>query len=337
MNSDLSDAAAGTVFGGALGDALGAPVEFMSIKRIYRTIGSDGHVALPRRALYTDDTQLTIRVARALNIAAWLRPKELVRTLTNEYVEWLEHDPPRAPGTTCLLSVRRLITARQQHRSWTWATTISRGCGANMRVAPVAFISDLDTALGVAQLQAALTHGHPDALVASELTALAVRWAARGTHPAELPRLLWQHAVGVHPYRAEWLSDLRDRWIERDALSRSWRRCATMLLDVEHLIRSRRHLRQPVNPCRYLGDGWVADEAFVNAVYCAAVHADDPVAAISLGARTSGDSDSIASITGQVVGAYHGVGAWPRAWLRRIENRHLLRLTAESTARLVTR
>ncbi len=46
---------------------------------------------------------------------------------------------------------------------------------------------------------------------------------------------------------------------------------------------------------------------------------DDPVAALRRAAVTAGDSDSIACLTGAFAGAYHGFGAWPKEWIKRIE------------------
>lgn len=98
-------------------------------------------------------------------------------------------DNNRAPGMTCLRACGGLSLGLP----WTQATvTGSKGCGANMRVAPVGLVSgyDLDTLAGIAQLQAAMTHGHPTALAASELTAYAVRVLREGTDLGALPALL---------------------------------------------------------------------------------------------------------------------------------------------------
>jgi ADP-ribosylglycohydrolase len=52
---------------------------------------------------------------------------------------------------------------------------------------------------------------------------------------------------------------------------------------------------------------------------CFLLFPDDPVAAIRRAALTSGDSDSIACLTGAFAGAYHGLAAWPADWIERIE------------------
>jgi ADP-ribosylglycohydrolase len=313
---------AGAIYGLAYGDALGRPTEFMSYGSIVQQYGKLGHLRLPKPALFTDDTQMTIAVARAMNDVRWVSRKEFVRTLANEFVRWAVYDEPRAPGMTCLTAIARIAQGGWNGR-WVNATNAdSKGCGANMRVAPAAFISDLDTAVGVAQLQAAMTHGHPTALAATELTALAIRWAAEGVPLRDLPRKLVDRAYDQQlTYRAKWLGRLWTRWPNKDAyggIRYGWRNTINSLLDVVNLLRRK---NQPLNACSVLGGGWVAEEALALGLYYAIRYGDDPVLAISQAARTSGDSDSIASITGAIVGGAHGLAGWPMGWCRQIERR----------------
>jgi ADP-ribosylglycohydrolase len=74
-----------------------------------------------------------------------------------------------------------------------------------------------------------------------------------------------------------------------------------------------------LDACLATGEGWIAEEALATGLYCAIRHADDPVRCLVRGARTSGDSDSIAALAGAFVGAAHGLAAWPEEWVTRIE------------------
>lgn len=69
-----------------------------------------------------------------------------------------------------------------------------------------------------------------------------------------------------------------------------------------------------------LGGGWVAEEALAIAVCCALV-AKDFVDGIVLAANHSGDSDSTAAITGNLLGAQFGEPAIPVSWLDKLELR----------------
>ena len=138
-----------------------------------------------------------------------LTPPAFEPPLRELFLAWqISPDNDRAPGETCL----RACAALRDGRPWQQATRIhSKGCGANMRVTPVGLVPGLadEVRAGAAQLQAGLTHGHPTALAASELTAYAVRWSLSGVPPQDLPGALRQHCADQRRvYHERWLGDL---------------------------------------------------------------------------------------------------------------------------------
>jgi ADP-ribosylglycohydrolase len=72
-------------------------------------------------------------------------------------------------------------------------------------------------------------------------------------------------------------------------------------------------------PERYIGAGWIAEEALATALLCTIRHHEDPVGALARAATTSGDSDSIACLAGAFLGARLGMTAWPSACASQIE------------------
>ncbi|MCB1975374.1 MAG: ADP-ribosylglycohydrolase family protein, partial [Burkholderiaceae bacterium] len=72
----LRDRFAGCLLGGAVGDALGAPVEFMSRDEIFQQHGPAGireyASAYGQFGAITDDTQMTLFTAEGL-LRAWVR------------------------------------------------------------------------------------------------------------------------------------------------------------------------------------------------------------------------------------------------------------------------
>ena len=62
----MSPDPAAILFGLALGDALGAPVEFLTLPQIYAAYGARGIQEPPTPALYTDDTQMSLALAQGL-------------------------------------------------------------------------------------------------------------------------------------------------------------------------------------------------------------------------------------------------------------------------------
>ena len=162
MSSYLKDRIRGSLVGGAIGDALGYPVEFIySYEGIQSRYGERGITRLDtkqyslgkgeqgNKAVVSDDTQMTLFTANGLLNAPKLgiEPKY---SICRAYLEWLEtqsgnrkgkaecwiRDLPelnqrRAPGTTC-------ISALQDIRRGLEPINNSKGCGGVMRVAPVA-------------------------------------------------------------------------------------------------------------------------------------------------------------------------------------------------------
>ncbi len=319
--------ASGSLFGLAYGDALGKPTEFLDMVEIERRYGPGGPRELAGDpALVTDDTQMAIAVADGLLAAGSWTPDAVEPLWRSAFIAWA-HSPDnnRAPGMTCL----RAVAALEDGRRWQRATVPgSKGCGANMRVTPVGLLRgvDADTLAGLAQLQAGLTHGHPTALAASELTAYAVRVLCDGAALADVPALLRERAeTQRRVYRGDWLGDLWERpgvGAPEEYIERGWVECLAVLDRLDAALAA----PDPgADPCLATGAGWIAEEALATALYCALLFADDPVAALGRAAASSGDSDSIAALAGAFLGAAHGMAAWPADWDSRIEYGHQLR------------
>ena len=319
------------LLGLAFGDALGAATEFLSVDEIRRRFPPHGPQELagdPARV--TDDTQLTLAVGEALVAAApRLTPATLERTLRDAFVSWsISPENDRAPGMTCLRACERLA----QGMAWLQATvTTSKGCGANMRVAPIGLLPSgwagvtAQERSVIAQFQAALTHGHPTALVAADLTATAIADLAAGIDLQDLPPRLRAYAAAQrHVYHADWLGPLWQRpavGSPEEFIARGWDECLTALDRLEAALALP---DRATDPCLLTGTGWVAEEALATGLLCFLLFPADPVAAVRHAACTSGDSDSIACLTGAFAGAHYGMAAWPEHWVERIEYRERL-------------
>jgi ADP-ribosylglycohydrolase len=323
--------ALGCLLGMAYGDALGADTEFLQIDAILRRYPPAGpqDLAIPL-ARVTDDTQMALAVGEALLKAA--RPytlKTLEDPLRDAFTSWNESpDNNRAPGMTCIQACDYLACGLP----WYKATIIrSKGCGANMRVAPVGLLSaskdgvTIHDRAAIAQFQAALTHGHPTGLAAADLTAYAVADLVADGAPSGLTDRLIAYAQSQRTtYHQDWLGPL---WQRAGAASpeafigRGWDECLAVLARLQHALL---HIDRQEDPCLATGAGWIAEEALATGLLCFLMYPDAAVAAIRRAAVTSGDSDSIACLTGAFAGAHLGLNAWPAAWLDRIEYRERL-------------
>ncbi len=320
--------ASGCLFGLALGDALGAATEFLSIAEIVRKFPPHGPTEPATQV--TDDTQMTLCVGEVLLEA--LRPytpPDLEPRLRQAFVGWSKSpENNRGPGRTCMGACRNL----SRGRPWYEATVAtSKGCGANMRVAPVGLLPDGsegvsdDARAAIAQFQAAMTHGHPTGLAAADVTAQTIRLLRQGISLAGLLQQLRDYVRRQRSvYHEAWLGPLwrQDDWkTPQQFIETGWDECLQSLDRLEAaLVRPDRD----ADPCQATGEGWVAEEAFATGLLCFLLFPEDPVAAIRRAAVTSGDSDSIACLTGAFAGAYHGLAAWPQGWRQQIEYRDRL-------------
>jgi ADP-ribosylglycohydrolase len=323
---NIEDRIRGSLFGLAYGDAIGAPTEFLSVDEILKRWPPNGPFEFEGDPIrVTDDTQMMLAVGEALIEAksfGTVTANTLERPLRDAFIKWL-HSPDnnRAPGMTCLRACEDLDSGMP----WYMATvTGSKGCGANMRVTPVGLVGEVTEEMraAIAQYQAAFTHGHPTALTASDLTAYTI---TRLINVIELDLLIEElksYALSQRNiYHKEWLGPLWERpgaTSPKEFINRGWDECLVILERVKAALINPSYKE---DPCLLTGAGWTAEEAFATGLYCFLIYPDEPRKALQRAATTSGDSDSIACLTGAFIGAHLGDKVWPKEWKQRIEYR----------------
>ena len=309
----MKDKFRGCILGLACGDALGMPTEFRKLDAILQAFGPDGIQDLPEPALFTDDTQMAIAVAEALCAGGNDPLPSLAQAMAREFIDWMDSpENNRSPGIACMRGCARLKGGVSWQES---GLRESKGCGANMRVAPVGlrYWDDPARLQPAARMSAMLTHAHPTALAAAEATALCVAWAVQGQSPET-----YLDQLDGHSGNTEWDEALGFPWGENtdpsQAMRSGWEELVAVLRRVPPTLQTR-----PADYCEHIGQAWVAEEALGCALYCVCAWPEDYVAAVRLGANSNGDSDSIACIAGAISGAYLGESAIPEDWRGRIE------------------
>jgi len=166
------------LLGGALGDALGYPLEFLTREQIAARFGTRAPDDLTGNVV-SDDTQMTLFTAEGL-ILARAENKNPISAVHDAYKRWLATQDPsqrvpragflqdeprlfvrRAPGNTCLSALTASMR-RDEIPDILRPINNSKGCGAVMRSAPFGLIArDRKTAFESARDAGALTHGHP--------------------------------------------------------------------------------------------------------------------------------------------------------------------------------
>ncbi len=327
------------MLGGAIGDALGSPVEFMPLESIRERYGRKGitdYVELPGNCgMFTDDTQMALFTAEGiLSICRRFRNnftvKQFIRMMYVSYVRWLFTQgvpdfrtniresllyesrlldidylfSSRAPGITC---VNALLSG--MIGDFSNPINNSKGCGGVMRVAPVGFlnhISDYD-AFRLGCVSAAITHGHPTGYLAAGFLSLMIA------------RLVNNYSL-TDAIRQPMNILLRER---------NSHECIRAVDKALELAEKKDPSPENVEK---LGKGWIAEEALSIAIYCCLSYPKDFKSAVLLAVNHSGDSDSTAAITGNILGALNGVQSLPLSWIERLDGADIVDNLARSLA-----
>lgn len=314
-----------SLLAGAMGDSLGAEVEFASLDEIRRAY-PHGIIDLPPHdgivGAITDDTQMTLFTAEGL-IRAAVRAKargicHVPSVVHHALLRWyrtqgstpamkiddrgLVADPrlrvQRAPGNTCLSSLG------QARRFGDIVPNDSKGCGTIMRVAPVAFTfpNDRGTVFDVAMETSALTHGHPTGQIAAAAWALML-------HDVENGAALEDSARAV----ARQCRELQDGGETAAAID-------------EALGAPRDGRAETVER---IGAGWVAEEALAIALHCS-LGASDLETGLRMAVTHGGDSDSTGAIAGNMLGLLYPQQVFSHRWTGQVECADLIaRLAAD--------
>ena len=332
------DAIRGCLIGGAAGDALGYPIEFMQEEQIFSRYGAPGitRYALEStsgKALFSDDAQMTLFTANAILVADtryslrgvcppirtiaasaysdWLftqRHRAEDAALRGVRRSWLLDVPelfsPRAPGNTCLSALEQLEHMEELPLDYIEnKRNNSKGCGGVMRVAPIACHRhiDLETATTEAAQIAAITHGNSLGYLPAAVLAYIVHRAIFERNGDSLKAIVLAACDKVCALYAQ----DKNTAILREILEKAVALSENHDTDLQNIHR--------------LGEGWVAEEALAIAVYCALKYRHDFTKALIAAVNHKGDSDSTGAITGNILGAWLGLSHIDKQWTTDLE------------------
>jgi len=309
----------------------------MSLADILSQFGPGGiqsfHPDFGKYGSITDDTQMTLFTAEGLlrsHVQARTRGRTAVTAVVaHAYQRWLitqgvvrrgnptgmdgwlighkELFSVRAPGNTCLSA----LTDRETLEDLGPVRNNSKGCGGVMRVAPIGLYAaamDLtpEQAFQLGRETCALTHGHPSGQLSGAVLAMVIGELARGRGLREaLPEA--EALLRLQPDHGETL----------DAMTRARSLAEGPTPSPEALVA--------------LGQGWVAEEALAVALFCA-LRTGNLEEGVIMAANITGDSDSTAAITGNILGAAQGMHEIPERWLDKLELRKVILEVADDLA-----
>jgi ADP-ribosylglycohydrolase len=325
---------AGCLVGGAVGDALGAPTEFMNLRSIMQQYGPEGvkdYIEFSDgRGEITDDTQMLLFTAegllrsqhRAVNRGIGGAYKQICY---QSYLRWLHTQDDwygktrnsshlldgwlldqkflyqrRAPGNTCLSALRSNIPGTIER-----PINDSKGCGGVMRIAPVGLLlhHNAENAFEIGSELAAMTHGHTSGYLSAGFLAAMICYINNGYNLIDSIEASC-HILTKHMGHEETLQAINS------ALNLSQMN-KVFFQDLESL-----------------GGGWVGEEALSISLYCSLSYPDDFEKAIILSINHSGDTDSTGSITGNILGLLLGENAIPQRWVNKLHGYEVIKQVA---------
>ncbi|WP_225978572.1 ADP-ribosylglycohydrolase family protein [Gandjariella thermophila] len=335
------DRVLGSLLAGAVGDALGAPVEGLPMENIRQLYGPEGITEFKPAfgvgpGLITDDTQMTLFTLEGL-IRAHVKQRnfgtvDVPAVVHRAYLRWLRTQTPppkteptylpgdgwlitnralhrrRAPGRTCMTALRATRDGEQfgtfEHR-----LNDSKGNGGVMRAAPVAlWPGDVREVFELAARTAAITHSHPSGYLSAGTLAVIVHQLLAG---ADLrAAIATAHSILL-------------RWDGHEEQARA----LDAAIDLASAGRP-----TPEQIAERLGGGWVGEEALAIGV-CAALCTDNLTDALIVAVNHSGDSDSTGAVCGNIVGAHYGPAAIPESWLATLELRDVIETITRDAVR----
>jgi ADP-ribosyl-[dinitrogen reductase] hydrolase len=279
------DRAAGALVGLAAGDALGAGFEFTVPREDEPIVMKTGVMGFAPGE-WTDDTAQAVGIARVTATGS-----TDVTAIGAQFLEWYASGPRDVGMTTraalgAVEGAGALTAAAARHYE---ATGRGAGNGSLMRTAPVA-LAHLGDDPAIARLAtdvSLLTHGDPLAAEACVLWSIAIDRAVR-LRVLDVRAGLWQLP-----------EDRRAAWVQ--AIDAAEAQPPTSFRD---------------------GNGFVvtALQAAWSAIHHTPVPEDVPgrhlADALETAVRIGNDTDTVAAIAGQLLGAYWGSSAVPWRWRR---------------------
>ncbi|MCP1535704.1 ADP-ribosylglycohydrolase family protein [Methylorubrum extorquens] len=299
MLSPVQDRAHGAFLGLAVGDALGATLEFEERDELpHHTEMLGGGPFNLKPGQWTDDTSMALALAESLIAHPEFEATDLMR----RFVAWAEDGAYSCTGTCFdigIITRNSLGYFQRTGDPFAGSPAPDRaGNGSLMRIAPVALRALEDDALAarVARDQSRTTHAAAEAVEACELFVQILREAIQGAGMTALRPRAWGSTPRVQAIAAgAWRGKPRAK------------------------IRSTGYVIDTLEAAL-----WCADQAksFEDAL----------VLAVNL----AGDADTVGAVTGQIAGAIFGASDIPERWLAPLAWRDKLEALATQLTRSVS-
>ncbi len=288
---DRSDRVAGCLIGLAVGDALGAPLEFLTRQEVRKRFpqGLREMIASSQwdKGEYTDDTQMALLIAESL-----LENKDFVASdIAKRFQKWARTAKGVGIQTRAVVNMARYAGDPEgcASRYYTNYPDSSAGNGALMRCAPVALfcLHSLEKLVEMSRAGARLTHYDPKAQSSCVILNVWIRAAIR---------------EDVRDGRQQALALLKDHELP------AWHRLGQIEAYGEDDISSSGYTVHTLEAAVW---SFLTTDCFEEAVVRAANLGDD--------------ADTVAAVCGALAGAFYGYASIPSRWRNQLRHESRIR------------
>lgn len=336
----IAEKCTGSILASAIGDALGWPNELRSNNTIKNSKASSQFIEWTRRSggrywfyiekilpgEYSDDTQMILAVARSIITGDW--ESTLVK---KELPYWLEYE---RGGGRALKNAAKLL----KNNVFPWESKENReyfmagGNGAAMRILPHVIVKtrkqDINALISEVIKDSLYTHGHPRAILGASCYAFALQYLMNKDTVLEYGELIravidgakFWNTLNPDVLPTGWLS-LSEKYSGFD-YSRVWSETVSSMIEKLEFISESLNKGLLVNDnivlkhleCFDKTNG-AGDVAILSSLYLASKYANNPALGIKTAANLLGaDTDTIASMTGGLLGMLSGTSWIPTEW-----------------------
>ena len=338
----IAEKCQGAMIATAIGDALGWPNERPYKTKEGRRTASTHFIEWMRKGSrphyhsekilageYSDDTQLTLSVARSIIAGNWE-----IFFMERELPFWLNYE---RGGGRAVLTAARFYKTSDNYKLWESNKRKdyfnAGGNGAVMRILPHVIANAANNDVSQIMMDVfkntMITHGHPRAFLGSTCYAYALNFLLRKATDLKRGELIQAIIDGKHDWGMLSNFHVFDDWIasmpsygEHDFRA-EWEKTYTRMS--EHLAMIQKELpkgallndREILSRLDCFGKTKGAgDVTILAALYLTSKYASNPILGIKIPAFSYGaDTDTIASITGGLLGMLNGIDWFPPEWL----------------------
>lgn len=292
------------IYGLAIGDALGVPVEFMKRKElkwrpVYKMMEFGTH--LQEKGTWSDDTALSIATLNALS-----KEPYSIKNVAQNFIKWYQdgefaiNQKVFDVGLTTSISIIRLTAGANPVKTG-GNSEYTNGNGSLMRMLPVAFFlkdeSNLERRKQIIYDISSITHAHMRSKIACHIY---VELAICLIHQQSIKEAYESTMKNLRYYYEKVLNESEIVHFQR-------------VFSGELLNLKKREIEST---------GYVV-HSLEACIWCV-LHTRSYRAAVLTAVNLGGDTDTIASLTGGLAGILYGKHKIPKKWIKNLKGKDLL-------------